>query len=140
MTYTSTQQLIDRFGEHELIQLTDRGGFGAINKQVAAQAISDANAEVDAYLRVRYPLPLLTVPEELIRVASDLARYQLYDNQMVELVQDRRDQSINFLHGLSKGTVALPLSCISTESGGANIATPSSRVTVYTDAQLGLMP
>ena len=140
MAYTSTQQLIDRFGEHELIQLTDRYGVGAIDTQVAAQAISDANAEVDAYLRVRYPLPLLAVPEELIRVASDLARYQLYDNQMVELVQDRRDQAISFLLGLSKGTVALPLSCISEVSGSANTATPSSRVTVYTDAQLGLMP
>jgi phage gp36-like protein len=139
MAYTSTQQLIGRFGEHELIQLTDRYGAGVIDTQVAAQAISDANAEVDAYLRVRYPLPLVAVPEELIRVASDLARYQLYDNQMVELVQDRRDQAISFLKGLSSGTVALPLSCISTESGGANIATPSSRVTVYTDAQLGLM-
>jgi phage gp36-like protein len=139
MAYTSTQQLIDRFGEAELIQLTDRDGLGGINVQVIAQAISDAGAEVDAYLRARYPLPLLAVPDELVRVASDLARYQLYDNQMIVLVQDRRDQAISFLKGLSSGTVALPLSCISTESGGANIATPSSRVTVYTDAQLGLM-
>jgi phage gp36-like protein len=61
MAYTSTQQLIDRFGEHELIQLTDRYGAGVIDTQVAAQAISDANAEVDAYLRSFGFSPLSTV-------------------------------------------------------------------------------
>ena len=139
MAYTSTQQLIDRFGEHELIQLTDRAGLGVINAQVVTQAISDAGAEVDAYLRVRYPLPLLSVPEELIRVASDLARYQLYDNQMIALVQDRHDQAISFLQGVSKGTVALPLSCINTVTGSANSATPATRLNVFTDGQLALM-
>jgi hypothetical protein len=58
---------------------------------------------------------------------------------MVELVQDRRDQAISFLKGLSSGTVALPLSCVNVVTGSANTATPATRLTVLTDGQLALM-
>ena len=42
------QDLIDRFGEDELVLLTDREGRGVINDEVLNRAIEDAEAETAA--------------------------------------------------------------------------------------------
>ena len=44
MSYCTRQNLIDRFGEPELIQLTDLDNLGVIDDTVLNQAISDADA------------------------------------------------------------------------------------------------
>lgn len=41
------QDLIDRFGESELAQLTDRDNYQTINEMIANKAIDDASAEVE---------------------------------------------------------------------------------------------
>lgn len=105
--YVAAQELIDRYGEEELIQLTDRHGMGAIDHAVLDQAIADASAEIDSYLAGRYTLPLVEVPAALSRIACEIARYHLYDDAPTEAVKDRYDNAIRFLRSLAKGEISL---------------------------------
>ncbi len=107
--YCTQQQLIDRFGESELIQLTDRKAppRGAIDADVVTAAIEDASQVIDSYLSGRYSLPLAAVPAPLKRVACDIARYYLYEDAVTEIVQARYDSAVKFLLALTKGDVNL---------------------------------
>ena len=71
MTYASQQDLIDRFGETELKQLTDRDLDDAIDAVVVEQALADADKTIDAYIGRRYDLPLASTPALLIGLACD---------------------------------------------------------------------
>lgn len=108
MPYVTQQQLVDRFGADELQQLTDRdGNAGAIVAAVLDEAIADADATVDAYLRQRYTLPLSPVPTVLTRIAADLVRYRLYDEHAPEAVTKRHDAALRFLRDVAAGLVSL---------------------------------
>lgn len=107
MTYASQQNLIDRFGEDELIQLTDRANTGLINSTVVARALADADAEINGYLSTRYTLPLSPVPAVLEKLACDISRYQLFENSVTEIVQERYENAVRFLKDVAAGRVTL---------------------------------
>lgn len=109
MPYTTQQEMIDRFGEAEVVQLTDRdGSAGAIVAQVLDQAIADADAEIDGYLAGGgYTLPLASVPAILSRIGADITRYHLYDDAATEDVRRRYDRAVALLAAIAKGTVSL---------------------------------
>ncbi len=50
MAYATVKDMVARFSELEVIQLTDRNQDGLIDEDVAAVALADATAEIDAYL------------------------------------------------------------------------------------------
>ncbi len=106
MNYCTRQDMIDRFDETELIQLTDRNSLGLIDDTVLDLAISDASAEIDGYLS-RYDLPLSTVPRVLVRCCCDIARYFLYDDAVIEQVENRYQSIVKFLTQVGKGTISL---------------------------------
>jgi len=106
MSYCTVQHLIDRFSEAELIQLTDRDNTGSIDYAVLDQAIADADADINAYLTA-YPLPLAVVPANLTRLACDIARYYLHDDQAIEPVTTRYDTAIKYLMAVAKGQITL---------------------------------
>lgn len=107
MPYATQQDLVDRFGETEVIQLSDRTSSGAIDAVVVAAKLADAGAEIDGYLAGRYTLPLVPVPLTLQRIACDIARYHLYDDRVTEAVAKRYNDAIKFLTGVSKGDIQL---------------------------------
>ncbi|OUR62055.1 hypothetical protein A9Q74_06295 [Colwellia sp. 39_35_sub15_T18] len=107
MPYCTKQDLIDRFGEDELIDLTDRDNMSVIDETVLDQAIADGSAEMDGYLGGRYQLPLVTVPPVLKALCCNIARYKLYDEQASEQVTKRYDSAIKFLFSVSKGEISL---------------------------------
>lgn len=109
MGYATKQNLIDRFGQEELIQLTDRANAGAIDDTVLNQAIADADAEIEGYLPGRYTLPLASVPPVLTRIACDVARYHLYDDHATEQVRTRYEDARKLLEGIASGKVQLGL-------------------------------
>ena len=121
MSYAIKQNLIDRYGSDELVQLTDRSNSGLIDDTVITRALADADAEINGYLATRYTLPLSPVPAVLEKLACDLARYRLYEDQVTELVQQRYEDAIRFLRDVASGKInldaagALPL-----QSGGAS--------------------
>ena len=107
MTYATQADLISRFDEKEIVELSDRANVGVINQVVVASKLADADAEINAYLQGRYTLPLATVPTALVRIACDIARYHLYDNRATESVTQRYKDAISFLRGVAKGDIQL---------------------------------
>lgn len=94
MNYATAQDLIDRFGERELIGLTDPD-LQDVRLDRAERAVEDAQAYVDSFVGRVYSLPLtgcvkpaptvdnpqataVVVPPQLVRITADVARYYLY--------------------------------------------------------------
>lgn len=112
MPYCTSQDVIDRFGEDELIRLTAQpnalGEYGTeINQTQLDRALSDADATIDSYLAARYPLPLVNVLPILNRFACDIVRYFLHDTSPLDEVTNRYKEAIRFLEKVSKGEITL---------------------------------
>jgi phage gp36-like protein len=105
--YATQADLIDRFGEAEIAQLSDRVTGSTPDADVIGRALADAQAEIDAYLGVRYALPLDTVPPVIVRLAADVARYHLYSGNGNESVRQRYLDAVGLLKRLASGEVRL---------------------------------
>lgn len=110
MAYADLAHLIDRFGEDELVQLTDKSGVGMVDMAPIERALTDAAAEIDAAVRGRYVLPMSPVPDLLTRVACDLARESLYAARPTEAVKDRAKTARGVLAKIATGAMRLEAS------------------------------
>ena len=102
MIYATVQDMIDRFGEPEMIQLTDADELAAVKPARIELKLQDAHALADGYLGRVYALPLtgcakpvgvaveLVPPPQLTRAVCDIARYYLYDDLAPESEVYRR--------------------------------------------------
>lgn len=116
MTYATKADLVDRFGERELVQLTDRTHVPptSVDDAVADRALGDASGLIDGYLGKVYALPLVAVPPNLTKLSADIARYYLHgkaadkDSAVTRAYQD----AVKWLQDVSRGLVQL-------EVGGA---------------------
>jgi len=122
MSYCKLQDLIDRFGEIELIELSDNDNVGQINEDTIDSAIEDADGLINGYVGSRFPVPLSPVPSSINRIACELARYYLYDDGAPDYVTKRFDDAEKVLKGISKGEISIGI----TEQGEK----PSSQNTV----------
>ena len=111
MAYASHQEMIERFGEQELIRLTDRDGeAGAIVASVLDRALADADAIIDAHLQsAGYPLPMSGQVDLLTSIAVDLARPRLYDENPTETVLAREKTAMGLLGRIASGALKLGL-------------------------------
>lgn len=107
MTYATQADLVDRFGEPELAQRTDRTNGAVIDTVVLGRALADADAEIDSYLATRYTLPLASTPVVITRLACDMTRYRLYDDGVSETVRVRYQDAVSLLKRLASGEVQL---------------------------------
>ncbi|ANQ83703.1 hypothetical protein dqs_0627 [Azoarcus olearius] len=127
MPYATQAEMVSRFGERELVELTDRfdAPLGLIDAGVLGKALADADVEIDGYIGARYTLPLATVPDRLVQLACDIARYHLYTNAVPELVAERYKAAIAFLRLVAAGgaTLGLPETSGSAGMGLAEIST-----------------
>lgn len=135
MTYSVEADLVNRFGEQEIIQLTDRNNLGAIDTAVLGQALADADAEIDGYIGGRYTLPLAAVPQILTGYACDIARYRLYDDDAPEQVRLRYQDAVKFLALVGQGKIGLGLvdGAPLPASGGVKFEAPAR---VFNDCSL----
>lgn len=131
MTYATQQDMIDRFAQTELVELTDRSNTGNIDTTVLNRSLSDADVLIDGYLQGRYTLPLVTVPKVLSLYAGDIARYLLYDNQAPEQVEKRYDDAIKFLQQVAQGKITLGLSAAGESPAEADGAQMESGGSVF---------
>lgn len=128
----------------ELLRLTvdggDRSGFTA--DQVAAadaglarinECLADADGVIDSYLSKRYPLPLISVPRVIRRLACDLARFYLWgDAASIEGVEEREYKAaIKMLAAIRDGEQQLgvqPEPSAPTSSVVAELIQPEERL------------
>lgn len=134
MTYATATNLLERFDPEELAQRADRSiprlvtaamlstaaaggdmsGYTAPEQAATAAvltlingALSDADSEIDGYVATRYSVPLNPAPSIVKRLACDLARHHLYDDQVTETIQKRRDSAVAVLRDIAAGKVSL---------------------------------
>ena len=108
--YCTQADIVARFGETELIQLTDRAAAGAVDVVAVEAAIADAAAEIDGYIATRYTLPLIPVPKIITRIAVDVALYQLFMARRMgatEEVRYRYTDVRKLLENIAAGKVSL---------------------------------
>lgn len=109
MSYASQDQLVERFGDKFIQQLTDRAlpPAGAIDPDVVTRALSDTDAAIDGYLQGRYVLPLTATPPLLIDLALSIAVYKLHRRAPDPKIKDDYDQALKTLAQISSGAVRL---------------------------------
>lgn len=105
--YCTADDLVLRFGQREITQLTDYDRDDQPDGAVLDQAITDTAAEIDSYIGSRYPLPLGTVPAVLELHACDICRFRLYRDGAPEEVAERYAIAIRWLKDVAQGKAQL---------------------------------
>ncbi len=123
MPYATLDNLIDRYGESELVQLTDRVNVPPIqiDTAVVAAALVDADAIINGYLAGRYTLPLPATPPVLVEHASVIARYKLWKDAASDKLRADYEDSMKFLTLLGQGKLSLGVVPAPASTGDARI-------------------
>ena len=123
MNYATVTDMVERYGDREMVALTDRDNVGEANTSLLNRSIADATAFVDGFVGKVYKLPLLgcakpvtvvgaavqyVAPPVLTRITCDLARYYLYTDLPDEHeVTRRHKQVILELKAIADGSTQL---------------------------------
>lgn len=130
MAYVLQQDIVDRYGQDALIVASDRDGDGQIDQAVVDQALADADAEIDGYVRAKYPLPLEPVPQILVRIGVDIALYRMAATSDIgaEEHRTRYEDAIALLRRIRSGEVSLGLPDTPPSSTGRAHVTSNKRL------------
>lgn len=109
MPYCTQDDILAMMDEAELIQATDDDGAGIIGASKVAQAIAQADAEIDGYLGGRYAVPLSPAPAVLLHMSVDMAIYHILSRRLgaPEHRKDRYKNAVAFFKSVAKGDVSL---------------------------------
>lgn len=140
--YATVADMIARFGETQLIRLSrpeDRTAE-SVDAEKVDTALADATGLINGYVRGRYMVPIAAPPEEIIRAACILARYDLAQGEHTdpseEMSKGRKDV-ITWLEDIAKELVHLDLPAAAA-AGPAVGSGPrmSDRPRIFTDETL----
>ena len=108
MAYCSEDDLLKMIPQSELAELTTESGEG-FDSLIIAEAISKAEAEIDAYLGVKYLVPLAAPPARVKALAVELAIYHLYSRRSVvpPVRQQNYEEAVAFLQQVAAGQVVI---------------------------------
>lgn len=112
MSYTTLDQLVGRFGEQLLKDLTDRANppSGSIDVAVVAQELANTDAVIDGYLAGRYVLPIVgAVPPLLADLALAIAIYKLHPYEPDPKIERDYTNAIASLGKVGTGAIRLPV-------------------------------
>lgn len=126
--YATVADMVARFGQAQMIQLSNRLGTGVVDEGVVNQAIADAGTVVDGHLAGRYTLPLATAQAAvLVGYVCDLARRNLYTNDVPDSVETRAKEAIAFLVKVGEGKLNLGATPEPTSSNSVEVVTTERR-------------
>ena len=136
MAYAGVADLIQRFGERELIDNTTPEGMprATIDQLRVSQVLTDASALIDSYLNRRFVVPLEDVPASVVNACCRIARFDLAQTgatQPTENMRTDRQDAIRWLELLARGTVTLD------GQTAANESTSWSRISKRSSMQSG---
>lgn len=77
MPYATPEEIIELYSEDALSRIADSDGDFIADPAKIKKAIKQADAEIDAYIGVRFSLPLVSIPPVLTQLSSDIAVYRL---------------------------------------------------------------
>lgn len=111
MLYATVSDLVERFGETEIIELSnlELDHDDTIDEAAVERALTDACAEIDSYLAARYRLPVSDTPRLLSLLATDIARFRLQKGVSTEQARQRYEDAVAKLKDIAAGRINLPL-------------------------------
>jgi len=129
MTYATQDDLITRYGEQQLVELSDRGEelTGEIDAAIISDALISASALVDSYVGKRYRLPVSPVPLLLRNVCCTLAYFELHRGRYADETRVAYDDALRTLAQISNGTMVLDVAGKEAASAGAQVATSQNK-------------
>lgn len=111
MAYSTLDDLKEIISEETIIELTDDQGLGVVDQAKVTKAITDADEEIDGYLRGRYELPFGTVPAIVNGLSANLTIFNLYcrrpEIELPQTLKMRYDNTIRTLERIQKGVISL---------------------------------
>ncbi len=135
------QDLVDRFGESELLIAADLDGDGVIDATAVQKALDQATNEIDAWVGERYGLPLPQVPDIVVDKCCDIAFYKLSftAGKLTEEKRKRYEDAIALLKAISARKASLGIAEKEEESVGGGVTVVRSGTRLFTrDAMRGL--
>lgn len=121
MTYATQAELVERFGETMLVDLTDRADppAGSIDAGVVAEALADTDAMIDGHLLGRYKLPLTETPTLLKDLAKAISIYKLHRDSVSDKIQADYQDALKTLRLIASGDIRLNVAGVEPASSGA---------------------
>jgi phage gp36-like protein len=140
--YLTAAEFIERYSEREAILLSAESSQTTVNTARLERGLSDASAQVDAYLARRFALPLVDaasqvpiVPDMIKRLTGDIARYLLTGTHVRETdaIRNRYKDAIDQLDRIATGKVSMGVelvmaSSLSAPVGGASAVRAGGRL------------
>jgi len=114
MAYAGLDDMVERYGEAELIRLTAPEGqldSTVIDLPRLATALADASDRIDSYIGRRYGVPLASPPGSIRAACCTLARYALATaggSVPSEAAKAERDETTSWLKRIGEGEAVLP--------------------------------
>ena len=107
--YASQSDMVNLYGLNEVTLCSDYDAAGTIQPNNITNALQAASSLMDRYIAVRYTVPLVVIPDDLIRVCCDIGMYLMCPaaGTISEQKQKRYDQAMAFLKDLSSGKATL---------------------------------
>ncbi|WP_411037633.1 gp436 family protein [Shinella sp. BYT-45] len=109
MPYASLNDLIERAGQDEILQVADRDVDGTPDPDVVEAALVHADNVANGYLKVRYRLPLASVPDLLRTWCVAIARYYLHRDGPPDYVVRDWKAADQALKDMARGLIDLPV-------------------------------
>lgn len=132
--YATLERMIARFGEYEVIALTDteQPFTEQINVEKLTAAMDMANSEIDGYLSTRYAVPVQSAPAFLVGLACDLTRYHaaVGNARVSERDELRYKAAVKTLENIAAGKLS-----IGTTPNGGKPAAASAQDVMMTNVR-----
>ena len=131
MSYSTINDLIARYGEAELIQLTDTTQSGTYDAAVVQQALDDADSIVNSYLAARVTVPLSApIPGVVVIQSAKIARWFLWKDRRSDAVMQDYNDAIAWLKMVAQGLI--PIGADAPETASSNLPRQVSNEHVFT--------
>jgi phage gp36-like protein len=106
--YADLDDIIDRAGESEVLQVADRDNDGVADAAVVEAALNAADVRINAWLGARYMIPLSATPPIVKSWAVSIGRYLLHRDGAPDHVARDYQDALKELQSASIGKLALP--------------------------------
>ncbi|NHZ48592.1 gp436 family protein [Nitratidesulfovibrio liaohensis] len=133
--YATIGDMEARFGQQELVELTDTELTGAVVEAVVETALGDATELINGYVAARYRVPLLPVPDMVRRWCCDIARFYLHKAGVPDVVKTGHESALQGLRDVARGVVQLQATGVETPgASGETVLAVGGRV--FTDGSM----